>query len=106
MLFKGATTCFVTLKSSLVTCSFQSQHSSSSSVDSVEKMEEKQAPSNTPPYRQPNFLSEMKVVLGKQAQPVDNKAREGGEGMFSFQLKKVPVNVLIHFNYSTENNFY
>lgn len=46
----------------------------------MEKMEEKQAPNNTSPHRQPNFLSEMKVVLGKQAQPVENKTEEGGEG--------------------------
>ena len=46
----------------------------------MEKMEEKQAPNNASPHRQPNFLSEMKVVLGKQAQPVENKTGQGGEG--------------------------
>ena len=65
-------------------CSFQSQHSSTSSVDSMEKVDEKPTLSSVPPHRQPNFMSEMKVVLGKQAQTVSNKCKEGEEGtMFS-----------------------
>ena len=35
---------------------------------------------SAPLHRQPNFLSEMKVVLGKQAQSVDNIATESGDG--------------------------
>lgn len=63
----------------LVTCSFQSQHSSSSSVDSMGRADDKPVTS-APLHRQPNFLSEMKVVLGKQAQSVDNIATESGDG--------------------------
>jgi len=46
----------------------------------MEKGDEKPSLNSAPPHRQPNFMSEMKVVLGKQAQPVDNKRREGDEG--------------------------
>jgi len=46
----------------------------------MEKGDEKPTVSSAPPHRQPNFMSEMKVVLGKQAQPVGTKSREGEEG--------------------------
>lgn len=46
----------------------------------MEKVDEKPTLSSVPPHRQPNFMSEMKVVLGKQAQSVGNKCREGEEG--------------------------
>ena len=49
-------------------------------MDSVEKGDEKPTLSSVPPHRQPNFMSEMKVVLGKQAQPVGTKCVEGEEG--------------------------
>ena len=46
----------------------------------MERVDEIPATS-TPPHRQPNFLSEMKVVLGSQARSVDNIAGEGVEGI-------------------------
>lgn len=46
----------------------------------MEKVDEKPTLSSVPPHRQPNFMSEMKVVLGKQAQSIGNKGREGDEG--------------------------
>ncbi|KAJ7363403.1 Sterile alpha motif [Desmophyllum pertusum] len=68
----------------------KSQHSSSSSVDSMERVDEKPAPSNPALlHRQPNFLSEMKVVLGKQAQSVDNKGGQGVEDALHPGLKSV-----------------
>lgn len=46
----------------------------------MEKVDEKPTLSSVSPHRQPNFMSEMKVVLGKQAQSVGKKCREGEEG--------------------------
>lgn len=46
----------------------------------MEKVDEKPTLSSVSPHRQPNFMSEMKVVLGKQAQSIGNKSREGDEG--------------------------
>ncbi|PFX34555.1 SAM and SH3 domain-containing protein 1-like [Stylophora pistillata] len=54
----------------------KSPHSSSSSVESMGRADEKPVTCASP-HRQPNFLSEMKAVLGKQAQSVDNIATEG-----------------------------
>jgi len=54
----------------------------------VEKVDEKPTLNSVPPHRQPNFLSEMKVVLGKQ--PTGTKCRDGEEGtIYSFMINCV-----------------
>ena len=56
-------------------CLLQSQHSSSSSLDSVEKTEDKLTVNNLP-TQPPHLMREMKEVLEKQMKPKDTREPE------------------------------